>query len=125
MKLNTWNRKQCNRGLSDKLPRVSLEKNGVIKFNQQLVAGLGFKVGDKVNLCQDEERPGDWYIEKTTDVFGLVLRKHSNAGCLCTSGKMIVSAVQKSLQLNEKTLSFRVSLQTAVDGTDLHAIITR
>lgn len=123
MKLKKLNRKDCAvRG--DNTPYVTIEKGGIIRINKAVVSALDLKIGDKLNVVHDEDRPKDWYFEKTTDEEGLVMRKHSESGSLCFNAKFISDQIRKTLDAETKTIRFRVATQPIEDNKNLFAILT-
>lgn len=43
---------------------LNFAPNGLITISSGAMRQLGFSIGDKVLICQDEDEPGDWYIGK-------------------------------------------------------------
>ena len=122
MKLKKFNRKDCHtRGLS--YPAISIEKSGIVRLNRYAAEHLSLNIGDKINLYQDEDKPKDWYIEKTTDDDGLIMRKHGDDGSLCCNASAISSKVKVALGM-DKTMHIRIAGSPVEDGQGLFAILT-
>jgi hypothetical protein len=100
---------------------ISFEKKGIIRLNKFATDALLIKVNDRINILQDEDNPRDWYIEKTTEEEGLVMRKH-NTGSVCCNSISIVSAFRKSHGFTG-TISLRIATQMAFDDSGMHAIL--
>jgi hypothetical protein len=123
MKLKKFDRSDCQLRYDEKAV-VAFEKSGIIRFNRTAVKHLKLEVGDKIAIYQDEERPRDWYIEKTDSETGLIMRKHSSPGSVCCNAKQITSVVQKAVKNEVKTMRFRIAALPVEEGQGLYAILT-
>jgi len=124
MKLKKFNRKDCSINRGDGFAYITLEKIGIIRLNRNAAELIGLSVGDKLNVINDEDNPRDWYIEKTTDDDGLIMRKHSDSGSICSNAKVITDEIRKSLGVETKTLRFRIAGKPAFDDSNIYAILT-
>ena len=124
MKLRKFNRKDCNCATGDGMGYITIEKGGIIRLNRKAAELLNLKIGDKLDVLQDEERTKDWYLAKTSDENGLVMRRHSDSGSICSNAKVIADTIRKSLNVEQKTLRFRIAPQPAEESSNIYAILT-
>ncbi len=121
MKLRKFNRETC-RIRPDGHPYFSVSKGGIIRINREGSKLLQLKSGDKINILQDEERPKDWYVEKTTDELGLIMRDtNKNSGLVCNASAIAAEMI-RSLSLSLKTTTMRIAPKPA-EG-EIYAILT-
>jgi len=123
MDLKKYNRSDC-KYRAPREPSVHIAKMGTLSINKAAVIGLGLKQADKINLFQDTWRPEDWYIQKTTDNDGLKLRQTNNSLVVNASG--VVKEMFKSLDIKEKSATFRISVEPTEDNNEQYfAILTK
>jgi hypothetical protein len=123
MDLKKYNRSDCKYRVPRE-PSVHIAKVGTFSINKAAVIGLGLKHGDKINLFQDTWRPEDWYIQKTTDEYGLKLRQTNNS--LVVNASSVVKEMFKSLNIKEKSATFRISVEPTEEKDEKYfAILTK
>ena len=124
MKLRKFNRgTQVSRGVSD-IPYFSISRKGIIRLNTKAMDLLGVEPTDKINVYNDEERPADWYVEKTNEPEGLIMRKCSGGGVICNSAG-ITGNILKALRIDkENTATMRIAPNPIEEGSTIYAILT-
>nr|WP_321357212.1 hypothetical protein [uncultured Draconibacterium sp.] len=120
MKLKTYSREDCKYRYAGS-PVFRVEKSGVLKLSKQAYEQIDLKAGEKILILQDQERPTDWYIQKTNNEDGFVLRESSNH--LAFNAKNIAIEILKSLGVEFKAMSFQMSTNP-IDGK-YYAILTK
>lgn len=121
MKLKKYNQlNQISRGCRT-IPTFRIHEKGTMVINQATADLLKLKSGDRINIYNDEDRVYDWYLEKTSDKDGLLLRKH-NKGLICNAIK-ITENMFESLRTSKKA-SFLVAKQPIEEGSNIYAILT-
>lgn len=100
-------------------PFISFRKSGAITLNKAACTGIGLSEGDKIILCQDKERPQDWYLKKHPD--GVLLR-HSKLGIHATNWKYIALKIFESIDFYGTQLRVPIVCDPTEQG--LYAIIT-
>ena len=63
-------------------PLVTVSPSGGIFFSKGFYQPVGLVAGDKVLFHQDSESRTDWYIEKTTQVNGILVRDYKKNVCI-------------------------------------------
>ena len=106
------------------MPYVTLEKNGIIRLNRIACELLEITIGEKLNVLQDEDRPKDWYLEKTSDEDGLIMRKHSSSGSICSNSKPITVLMRNSIGIQQQSVRFRLATQSLNGENKVYAILT-
>lgn len=114
MRFNTFN--------SVNAPHVPNRMSGAATLNMTINGGfslsskaqvlLDLKEGDKVVFLQDADYPTDWYIKKTTDKEGFVLRKTGLKTLSFKSSSLVTFIAKASL----KTSAFSSVLFTLTYG---------
>jgi hypothetical protein len=74
MKLKIYNQENSKNVISGKALIRIARKSGLITFSKSACEKLGLTLNDKLNICQDEESPLDFYIHKTAHPSGFELR---------------------------------------------------
>ncbi len=121
MKLKKFNRNSMgSRGIGQ--PSLGISKLGVVRLNIKAGELLGVADKDRINILQDEERPADWYVEKTADADGLVMRKCSGGGLICNS-VVITKQMMDSLRI-DRAVTMRLAPNPIEDGSAIYAILT-
>lgn len=124
MKLKKFNRStQVSRGVCG-MPYFAITRKGVIRINRKAQELLAVEAGDRINIYNDEERPADWYLEKTPEDEGLIMRKSTGDGVVCNSVS-ITNSIFKSLRIEkENSVSMRIAPNPIEDGSTIYAIFT-
>ena len=122
MKLKKFNRSTQGRATKG-VPAVTVSGKGLIRVNTPAQELLALKSGDKINLFQDEERPVDWFIEKTGEEGGLIMRSDTSGGLICNAA-LITSMLLKSIGANGNTVYMLIAQMPIEDGSPIHAILT-
>lgn len=123
MKLTKFNRgTTLSSNRADSLPIIGVNQKGLIRLNKAGQKLLGLAINDRVNILQDEEKPSDWYVEKTTDDDGFILRNCSGGGLLCNS-VLTTNKIMDSLRIQKSTL-MRIAPKPIEDGSSIYAILT-
>ena len=125
MRLKKYTRSDCKYRMPGQ-PSVNIREGGPISFNKTISESIGLKDGDKIVFLQDEIRPMDWYISKTENDDGFVLRgKIKTSSSLITNSATVARAILKSVGSIKKA-TFRMSEKpTEVDGKKYFAILTK
>lgn len=119
MKLKKFNREQCKIRMTGK-PQIRVSTTGTFAFNLLAGTKLELKEGQKLNFYQDEDRPKDWYFEKTTEQDGLVIRKYKE-GFMCAGSEIARKLLKACITDNSKSKAFLVSTEPE---NGMYAIIT-
>ena len=123
MKLKKFNRSSTLTGRQGSgLPVLGISKSGIIRINTKAGELLSVADKDRINILQDEERLIDWFVEKTTEADGLVMRKCSGGGLVCNS-VTITKQMMSSLRIDKAT-SMRIAPAPIEDGSAIYAILT-
>ena len=123
MKLKKFNRGSTLTGrLGSGLPTLGISKSGIIRLNTKACELLGVADKDQINILQDEEHHIDWFVEKTTDSDGLIMRKCSGGGLVCNS-VTITKQMMASLRIDKPT-TMRIAPAPIEDGLAIYAILT-
>lgn len=99
-------------------------KSGQINLNASSAQALKIKLGDKVNVFQDEDNPIDWYVAKVTE--GFTVRKLSASNSIGFCNKLVADDIMKSSGITENSARYNIS--TAFidhEGVRLYPIITK
>lgn len=120
MKAKVYSRENCKYKTNGK-SAISLSKSGVISISSQAIEKIGLTAGDKILMVQDEEKPTDWYIQKTEEEHGFVLRKSTKH--LAFNAKSIVIDLLKSLGKELQSTSFILATEPTEEV--YYAIITK
>jgi len=96
MKLKTFNTANTitRRGVN---PRVRVNDKGTFYVNAGALNRMKLKTGDRIQFHQDEERGSDWYLEKTDDQAGFVLRAAASGSSLIFSNQDIRNRIVESV----------------------------
>lgn len=120
MRLRKFNKEDARQHFRG-IPAISIAHYGWFKLNAKAVYEIGLKLGDKINLHQDQDRVTDWYLEKTDDPMGLTL--HNGKNCLMVGCQKIVRRMMEST-INDGSTSASFRIVTQPDENGLYAIIT-
>lgn len=91
---------------------LNMTINGSFSLSSKAQVLLDLKEGDKVVFLQDADYPTDWYIKKTTDKDGFVLRKTGLKIISFKSSSLVTFIAKASL----KTTAFSSVLFTLTYG---------
>ena len=84
-------------------PQIGLNQtNGTVRFNKAVVEQIAIDDKDQVKFHQDEEEPGDWYVEVVKEN-GFPLRSKSSAtgeGGLVLQSTALVRKIFDSINYN-------------------------
>lgn len=123
MKLKKFNRTSTLTGRQGiGIPALGISKSGIIRLNTKACELLGVADKDQINILQDEERLIDWFVEKTTDADGLIMRKCTGGGLVCNS-VTITKQMMASLRIDKST-TMRIAPGPIDDGSAIYAILT-
>ncbi|HEY4288232.1 MAG TPA: hypothetical protein VGN00_14105 [Puia sp.] len=75
------------------IPRVNFGNKGAVAFNKEAGKLLGFKVGDKISLGQDEEDPENWYFFLDKDN-GFAVRQYKDGAWLFNHAALVSAFVE-------------------------------
>lgn len=92
-------------------PTISMSPRGAFRLNGALLGILGAKVGDKVEVIEDE---GEWYIAKSK--VGILVNKLKDARC----GQMHSRILQQAL--SEATAKDRGSILVAAHPVEVQGV---
>lgn len=123
MNLKKYTRADC-KYLTRGKPTVRISKKGFVSFNKTAVQKLAFKPFEKILVIQDQQRPKDWYIQKTDDPDGFELRTYAKTSMAMNAAK-ITNLMLDSLGLSSST-TFRMATEPTVNGDEeYYAILTK
>ena len=107
-------------------PTIRFSKSaGLITFSRQAAMDMGLEDGTRIELCQNEDAPTDWYIHVTDNESGFELRNEKDTGRRAFNCTAIVKRVLGSLNIDTGA-SFVISKEPEViDGEKYYFIITR
>lgn len=75
MKLIIWNKENSySPSKSAEHRTIRVNRHGYIYLSGALAAEMDLKHGSRLNMAHDEENPKDWYLCKTQDETGFLLR---------------------------------------------------
>lgn len=69
-----------------KNPSVHIGKNGTVTINEKAVEQMGLKVGDRIALIQDNDKPDDFYFLKMDSRELPVLRRKKGSSLILVTG---------------------------------------
>lgn len=105
-------------------------RTGLFSLAQLAVERLGISNDPDqptpVEVLQDEENPGDWYLAVGTPD-GFMARRNSQKSSVVFTSKETAVALLEACKLptNGLSLKMQIGLPTEVDGLTLYPIITR
>lgn len=107
MKLNLFNSQTMPRSVgrgSEKNPRVSISKTGVIMLNKTATSLMAIKPGDKISFGQEETESNDasWYVFKD-DLNGFTIREpeFKKSGCAAFNHTSLAKELLASYGIDE------------------------
>lgn len=99
-------------------------KKGVIGISKEAAEMMKLKEGDKVEFFQDEKNKEDWYIGKTKNSDGLIVRSNGKMSGLLLNNVVVCRKIAESAGI-EQSASYLVSKKSIKhNGHDLWPIIT-
>lgn len=121
MKLNYFTTqtlpKYSHGGATRKNPIIVFGKNGAIRLNHPAVELMNLKHEDKISICQDEEKPENWYVflDKAN---GYEARLQSDKKSLAFNHSQLVKIFVEAMGLEDgKTYQFPIAqTPTTVNG---------
>ena len=123
MNLKVYNRENFGSVNLAADPRIYFQHNGPIRISIKAASILNLKPGDKVEVCQDADRPKDWYIFKTKNAAGFNLGNDGQKGALKFFCKRLVIDFLTSINA-EKSSSFRIAnVPIDHEGIKIYAIL--
>ena len=82
MKLIIWNKENSySPSKSAEHRTIRVNRHGYIYLSGALAAEMDLKHGSRLNMAHDEENPKDWYLCKTQDETGFLLRGDRHKAC--------------------------------------------
>lgn len=107
-------------------PSIGFGIKGRIGLNRKVCEIMDLNENSRVLIVQNEDRPQDWYITKTTSEKGFVLKPSAGkVGGLNFSCQVITSQIMKSCGIHSKYVSMLVAQNpSTIIGQDHFAILT-
>lgn len=98
MNLKTYNAENCRASRSNR-PVIGINvKSGVFSINREAADLMGLKSGDKVEIHQDQDNEGDWYLAKSNGVgFPVRMPKDDAARVLVFNNTRLCRAIADSV----------------------------
>lgn len=121
MKLKSFTREDCQ-FLGTGIPTVRVSKSGTFSFSKLAAVDLGLKVGNKIEILQDQDRPADWYVKKTEHQSGFILRNQSG-GQVMVAAQPIARKLLKSIGKEGVSTTFHMGTEPVEE--EFYAIITK
>ncbi len=119
MKVRKINKHSSTHKRLSGVPGISIEpKKGVFTLNKMATHTTGLQDSDYVELWQDEDSPGDWYLVKTTRKTGLKVRTYKNGTVMFNS----VVAARSIVSERSSMLLSKESVQ--IEGCQAWPVIT-
>lgn len=104
-------------------PTIRFSKSaGLITFSKQAGINLGLTDKTRVELCQNEEEPTDWYIHITTSQSAFELRRKDDAVNYTFNATPLVRKVLETLKI-EHAASFIISGEPHIIGSEKYFYI--
>lgn len=111
--------KQTIRYARKKVPSISINDHGIIRFNSAAREAIGLDENQEIAFFQDSDHKTDWFIRKET---GLRLQFNNTSKCVLCHNKQIAQSILKSLNIEFST-SMIMSVEPDDEG--YYALITR
>lgn len=129
MKLKEFNKLNSSHYQGGK-PTIRTHKSGMFSLSSTASERIGLNYGDKVILHQNEEFPKDWYLEKTTDDKGFIMRGKGESEylkkSLCFASQAVRISILKSLSMPEsENITLIVGQKVDYEGVELFPLITK
>lgn len=125
MKLKTFNQSNLPTNPVGK-PTIRFSMpSGLVTFSGIAGVNLGLTKETRVELCQNEDVPEDWYVHLTEDESGFALRNRDNDKNFTFNAVAMVKKVLTSVGV-EKAASFIISNNPEeISGEKYYYIITK
>jgi hypothetical protein len=127
LKLKTYNQTTSGR-FQKNTPTIRFHHQGQINLSLETVKLMNLENGDRVEFHQNEKDKKEWYVCKSIDGYGFQLRenvKNNNYTAFTTNNSTVVREVMKSMGVDCRSISFKVSKAPVTHGgKTLHLIIT-
>jgi hypothetical protein len=108
-----------------KAPKLRVNSYGVIVINAAAAEIIGVKVGDGIELVQDEERPNDWYIIGSKKSESLKLKDYKNSNGLVHQSGVIAKRFLKEVSRGAISVGLLIGTESIThNGETLWPIIT-
>lgn len=122
MKLNIYNSENSKKVFTGKsMIRIS-RKAGLFTFSKTAGEKIGLQLGDRVVIVQDTDNPDNFYVHKTADPKGFLLRfKTANYGASFNCAKLAGIILDATPY---KTVSYLLGNVQDIDGMAYHLILT-
>lgn len=133
MKLKIYDKKTCSfRGHNIGVRSMNISRtNGTCMFSSTLQSELKIKVGQSVQIAQDEESKNDWYISFSESPTGFIIREKKNGGyaknCMNTMyfiNKAIANKMLDFIKASKSATMLIGEKPIKVDGMDWYKIVT-
>ena len=102
---------------------IRVQRNsGLISFSKKASENIGITQGDRIVVVQDEENPENFYIHKTADPKGFLIRfKTADLGASFNCSTLV-----NLILLNKKFnyVSYTIGAAHEIDGMVYHLIVT-
>lgn len=121
MNLKKYNRSDCKFMPSGK-PTIRISVKGTFCLNKAAAVALNLKPGDKITFLQDQDTQIDWFIEKTKEQDGLILRNQAS-GALVLNAQPIAKKFLASIKKDGASTTCIVATNPVDEK--YYAIITR
>jgi hypothetical protein len=125
MKLKEFNTENCCKMGRTTIPSINIDtKVGTVRLNKSASALMGISNADQVKFHQDEDEPGDWYIEKVKNG-GFEVREVAN-GAMVFNNTAICKKIAESVEFSGRSGKCLVAGKpTELKGRTLWGVITR
>lgn len=99
---------------------------GCITISKRACEIIGLQGNDKVEFFQDEKKPTDWFITKTSSGSGFTVRKLTSGPGVAFNNTTSCRRIMDSNGVQEKTIAYRIGADPIQEeGMDLFALITK
>jgi hypothetical protein len=130
LKLKCYNLKNSSK-VRKSNPTIWFHRKGLMHLSKKTIDMINFKDGDRIEFHQNEAEPGEWYICKSIDGDGFLLKEKKQQGkylSLSTCSAGVVRSIMKSMNLDPddvRSLSCKVSSRPVTHGgKSLYCLIT-
>lgn len=124
MKLKTFNHETLKTVRGGKAT-IRFTRQGGITISGKAAEKLNLSDGSKIEFCQSQEDPRDWYIHKTTSESGFEIRKSKAGICLMFNSSKLTAKFFESIETLHKSVGFIVSgMPEVINGENYYYILT-
>ena len=107
-------------------PCVNFDSSGVIRISKALAEMVGVEHGTRVEICHNDDEPGDWYLNITTADTAFEVRERGLKKNLIFNSKGLAMKVINSIDSKAKTITFQVSrAPMVIEGVSYWYLIQR